>query len=56
MDNPETTRATNSTRHRRRKTNKKRKHKTENLIDEQHGPGKKCVGANLYVEKRPIAI
>ena len=56
MDNPDTARSTISTRHRRRQTNKKKQHKTENVIDEQHGPyGKtrqKCVGANLYVTKK----
>jgi hypothetical protein len=38
MDNPDTARSTISTRHRRRQTNKKKQHKTENVIDEQHGP------------------
>lgn len=52
MDNPETTRATNSTRNRRRKTNKKRKHKTENVIDEQHEPGKKCGGGKFVRGKK----
>jgi hypothetical protein len=55
MDNPETARATISTRQRRRQTNKKKKHKTENVIDEQHGPyGKlgKSVWGQICTEKK----
>jgi hypothetical protein len=60
MDNQETARATISTRQRRRQTNKKKKHKTENVIDEQHGPygktRKVCGGKFVRDKKRPIAI
>ena len=47
MDNPETARATISTRQRRRQTNKKKQHKTENVIDEQHGPYGKTQGKSV---------